>query len=170
MLVLPSTECSNSVYISALPIADSVVVCLPFERSFACAFRLFVCGRASSLNVVLAWVSQLSNVLPKHWAENSSSNSVPLRGAHSVALFRLQQMFENNRGWPWKSDAVNPGKSMITSTHHPLKMYTQHSASMAPPQQKPETFMLSNEAQQSLPLEVQQALHQVDNCKSTVLI
>ncbi|KAI5302707.1 homeodomain transcription factor ste12 [Ascosphaera pollenicola] len=36
---------------------------------------------------------------------------------------------------------------------------------MAPPQQKPETFMLSNEAQQSLPLEVQQALHQVDNLK-----
>ncbi|KAI5286180.1 homeodomain transcription factor ste12, partial [Ascosphaera aggregata] len=44
-------------------------------------------------------------------------------------------------------------------------MYNQHSTSMAPPQQKPETFMLSNEAQQSLPLEVQQALHQVDNLK-----
>ncbi|KAI5297822.1 homeodomain transcription factor ste12 [Ascosphaera atra] len=37
--------------------------------------------------------------------------------------------------------------------------------SMAPAQQKPETFMLSNEAQRSLPLEVQQALEQVDNLK-----
>ena len=35
---------------------------------------------------------------------------------------------------------------------------------MAPPQ-KPETFMLSNEAQQSLPQDAQVALQQVDNCK-----
>ena len=34
---------------------------------------------------------------------------------------------------------------------------------MAPPQ-KPETFMLSNEAQQSLPQDAQVALQQVDNC------
>lgn len=39
--------------------------------------------------------------------------------------------------------------------------------SMAPPQapQKPETFMLSNEAQQSLPQDAQVALQQVDNLK-----
>jgi transcription factor STE12 len=43
-------------------------------------------------------------------------------------------------------------------------MYPQHHAtSMAPPQ-KPETFMLSNEAQQSLPHDAQVALQQVDNC------
>lgn len=41
-------------------------------------------------------------------------------------------------------------------------MYPQPGASMAPPQ-KPETFMLSNEAQQSLPQDAQAALHQVDN-------
>lgn len=35
---------------------------------------------------------------------------------------------------------------------------------MAPPQ-KPETFMLSNEAQQSLPQDAQVALQQVDNRK-----
>jgi transcription factor STE12 len=35
---------------------------------------------------------------------------------------------------------------------------------MAPPQ-KPETFMLSSEAQQSLPQDAQVALQQVDNCK-----
>jgi transcription factor STE12 len=42
-------------------------------------------------------------------------------------------------------------------------MYSQHQATMAPPQ-KPETFMLSNEAQQSLPQDAQVALQQVDNC------
>jgi len=36
---------------------------------------------------------------------------------------------------------------------------------MAPPQ-KPETFMLSTEAQQSLPHDAQVALQQVDNCMS----
>ncbi|KAI9837486.1 MAG: hypothetical protein M1819_007134 [Sarea resinae] len=36
---------------------------------------------------------------------------------------------------------------------------------MAPPPQKPETFMLSNEAQQSLPQDAQVALQQVDNLK-----
>jgi transcription factor STE12 len=41
-------------------------------------------------------------------------------------------------------------------------MYPQHHASMAPPQ-KPETFMLSSEAQQSLPQDAQVALQQVDN-------
>ncbi|KAL8965275.1 MAG: hypothetical protein Q9183_003938, partial [Haloplaca sp. 2 TL-2023] len=45
-------------------------------------------------------------------------------------------------------------------------MYSQNSnsSSMAPPQ-KPETFMLSNEAQQSLPQDAQVALQQVDNLK-----
>ena len=43
-------------------------------------------------------------------------------------------------------------------------MYPQHHAhaAMAPPQ-KPETFMLSSEAQQSLPQDAQVALQQVDN-------
>jgi hypothetical protein len=44
-------------------------------------------------------------------------------------------------------------------------MYSQHHATMAPPQ-KPETFMLSSEAQQSLPQDAQVALQQVDNCES----
>ena len=44
-------------------------------------------------------------------------------------------------------------------------MYSQNHAAMAPPQ-KPETFMLSNEAQQSLPQDAQVALQQVDNRKS----
>jgi transcription factor STE12 len=43
-------------------------------------------------------------------------------------------------------------------------MYSQHHAAMAPPQ-KPETFMLSSEAQQSLPQDAQVALQQVDNRK-----
>jgi transcription factor STE12 len=47
-------------------------------------------------------------------------------------------------------------------------MYSQHHATMAPPQ-KPETFMLSSEAQQSLPQDAQVALQQVDNCKSSIL-
>lgn len=44
------------------------------------------------------------------------------------------------------------------------KMYPQPGASipMAPPQ-KPETFMLSTEAQRSLPHDAQVALQQVDN-------
>jgi transcription factor STE12 len=46
-------------------------------------------------------------------------------------------------------------------------MYSQHHATMAPPQ-KPETFMLSSEAQQSLPQDAQVALQQVDNCKSSL--
>ena len=51
-------------------------------------------------------------------------------------------------------------------------MYSQQNnnsnTSMAPPQ-KPETFMLSNEAQQSLPQDAQVALQQVDNCKKSFL-
>ena len=43
-------------------------------------------------------------------------------------------------------------------------MYPQPGAPMAPPQ-KPETFMLSTEAQQSLPHDAQVALQQVDNCR-----
>ena len=43
-------------------------------------------------------------------------------------------------------------------------MYPQPGAPMAPPQ-KPETFMLSSEAQQSLPHDAQVALQQVDNCE-----
>src|SRR6186713_3499430 len=48
-----------------------------------------------------------------------------------------------------------------------MSMYSQaqSQSSMAPPQ-KPETFMLSNEAQQSLPQDAQVALQQVDNRKS----
>lgn len=45
-------------------------------------------------------------------------------------------------------------------------MYPSHGAPMAPPQ-KPETFMLSREAQESLPQEARIALQQVDNCEST---
>jgi transcription factor STE12 len=41
-------------------------------------------------------------------------------------------------------------------------MYPNNGGPMAPPQ-KPETFMLSNEAQQSLPQDAQVALQQVDN-------
>ncbi|KAL6228863.1 transcription factor steA [Aspergillus navahoensis] len=47
-------------------------------------------------------------------------------------------------------------------------MYSQHGTPMAPPQ-KPETFMLSNEAQQSLPHDAQVALQQVDNLKYFLL-
>ena len=39
-------------------------------------------------------------------------------------------------------------------------------AVMAAPTQKPETFMLSPEAQQALPHDAQVALQQVDNCES----
>ncbi|KAJ5723900.1 hypothetical protein N7488_001935, partial [Penicillium malachiteum] len=47
-------------------------------------------------------------------------------------------------------------------------MYPQHSAPMAPPQ-KPETFMLSTEAQHNLPQDAQVALQQVDNLKYFLL-
>ncbi|KAJ5619427.1 hypothetical protein N7510_003411 [Penicillium lagena] len=47
-------------------------------------------------------------------------------------------------------------------------MYSQPGAPMAPPQ-KPETFMLSTEAQQSLPQDAQVALQQVDNLKYFLL-
>lgn len=42
------------------------------------------------------------------------------------------------------------------------KMYPQHGPPMPPPQ-KPETFMLSTEAQHNLPHDAQVALQQVDN-------
>lgn len=45
-------------------------------------------------------------------------------------------------------------------------MYSQTNAPMAPPQ-KPETFMLSESAQQSLPQDAQVALQQVDNREYT---
>jgi transcription factor STE12 len=41
-------------------------------------------------------------------------------------------------------------------------MYSQNAAMAS---QKPETFMLSTEAQQALPHDAQVALNQVDNCK-----
>ncbi|CAG8981231.1 hypothetical protein HYALB_00003829 [Hymenoscyphus albidus] len=44
-------------------------------------------------------------------------------------------------------------------------MYSQHHAAAMAPPQKPETFMLSSEAQQSLPQDAQVALQQVDNLK-----
>ncbi len=49
-----------------------------------------------------------------------------------------------------------------------MSMYSQNSAAMAPPQ-KPETFMLSDAAQQSLPQDAQVALQQVDNREYTLL-
>jgi transcription factor STE12 len=47
-------------------------------------------------------------------------------------------------------------------------MYPQ-GAAMAAQQQKPETFMLSTEAQQSLPHDAQVALQQVDNREYSTL-
>jgi hypothetical protein len=48
-------------------------------------------------------------------------------------------------------------------------MYPHPGAPMPPPPtQKPETFMLSQEAQNSLPHDAQVALQQVDNCTSYV--
>ncbi len=49
-----------------------------------------------------------------------------------------------------------------------MSMHSQNSAAMAPPQ-KPETFMLSDAAQQSLPQDAQVALQQVDNREYTLL-
>lgn len=45
---------------------------------------------------------------------------------------------------------------------HMMYQQQQHHTPMPPPQ-KPETFMLSSEAQQSLPQDAQVALQQVDN-------
>lgn len=45
-------------------------------------------------------------------------------------------------------------------------MYSQQAAMAATAPQKPETFMLSTEAQQALPHDAQVALQQVDNCES----
>ena len=42
-------------------------------------------------------------------------------------------------------------------------MYSHHSAMASTAPQKPETFMLSEEAQQALPHDAQVALQQVDN-------
>ena len=44
-----------------------------------------------------------------------------------------------------------------------MTMYSQNSNSAMAPPQKPETFMLSDAAQQSLPQDAQVALQQVDN-------
>jgi hypothetical protein len=53
--------------------------------------------------------------------------------------------------------------SASASSLHALTMYAQHPTAAIAPPQKPETFMLSNEAQQSLPQDAQVALQQVDN-------
>lgn len=57
-----------------------------------------------------------------------------------------------------------PGANYLYSALFTDKMYPQPGAPipMAPPQ-KPETFMLSTEAQRSLPHDAQVALQQVDN-------
>lgn len=56
-----------------------------------------------------------------------------------------------------------------TSTSMAHMMYSQHHLSAMGPPQKPETFMLSSEAQQSLPQDAQVALQQVDNRKANFL-
>ena len=48
-----------------------------------------------------------------------------------------------------------------------MAMYSQNSATAMAPPQKPETFMLSDSAQQNLPQDAQVALQQVDNRKSS---
>lgn len=53
-------------------------------------------------------------------------------------------------------------KPFVRSLPFTYTMYPSHGPPMPPPQ-KPETFMLSNEAQQSLPHDAQVALQQVDN-------
>ena len=55
-----------------------------------------------------------------------------------------------------------------TCAVHPAAMYPQNGAPVAPPQ-KPETFMLSSEAQQRLPQDAQVALQQVDNRMSWLI-
>jgi transcription factor STE12 len=49
-------------------------------------------------------------------------------------------------------------------------MYAQSAAMAAPGPQKPETFMMTTEAQQALPHATQVALQQVDNCKLDVYL
>lgn len=44
-----------------------------------------------------------------------------------------------------------------------MTMYSQNNTTAMAPPQKPETFMLSDAAQQSLPQDAQVALQQVDN-------
>ena len=53
-----------------------------------------------------------------------------------------------------------------------MSMYSQSNPTAMAPPQKPETFMLSDAAQQSLPQDAQVALQQVDNreyCPCVVL-
>ena len=49
-------------------------------------------------------------------------------------------------------------------------MYSQNNPTAMAPPQKPETFMLSDAAQQSLPQDAQVALQQVDNRKYSVVV
>ena len=58
------------------------------------------------------------------------------------------------------SNAIDATGLRVDFPTHEYAMYSQHAA-MAP--QKPETFMLSTEAQQALPHDAQVALQQVDN-------
>ena len=60
---------------------------------------------------------------------------------------------------------TNKVTSQIATFH--ITMYPHHGPPMPPPQ-KPETFMLSSEAQQSLPHDAQVALQQVDNRTSSL--
>lgn len=61
--------------------------------------------------------------------------------------------------------AARPGEqNAADSAQDNMYSQPQQTAIMAPPQ-KPETFMLSSEAQQRLPHDAQVALQQVDNLK-----
>ena len=57
----------------------------------------------------------------------------------------------------------NPPSAVLR--HQTISMYSQNNPTAMAPPQKPETFMLSDAAQQSLPQDAQVALQQVDNCE-----
>lgn len=51
-----------------------------------------------------------------------------------------------------------------------MSMYSQNNPTAMAPPQKPETFMLSDAAQQSLPQDAQVALQQVDNRRHSSVV
>lgn len=93
-------------------------------------------------------------------------NLIPLSSdqllAYDTAILRQfhpHNSFHSNR--PFLPTNIVPVAKSASAAAMAHLMYSQHHLV----NQKPETFMLSTEAQQSLPQEVQVALQQVDNCK-----
>jgi transcription factor STE12 len=121
----------------------------------------FVPLNRASLLVVHSNTSVVDRCLLPSITQSSLHSSCTLL-AHRLLSLQADAVVGSLEEEDRHSRDLNPGVSSLARMIR--DMFPSHPSNMAPPQ-KPETFMLSSEAQQSLPQDAQVALQQVDNLK-----